>query len=311
MFIQSRRFSRFIFLIIIVSYLCLPALQVSAGEIYKWRDKQGRLHFSDTARDETTEVVKEIKYPEPVSSNHGDLPATESNSEDPGKTTEKLPPDVINIPYISKEGGATRIIVEVTFNDIVTAPMLLDTGAPGLVISVDLADRLNLFDKAGSQLLVNISGIGGSEVATRTIIDRVSIENISEDVIPAHIVSEMSDAYDGLIGMDVLSGYTLTIDPANEQLVAKEIPVSPDRPGGHYKSWWQGKFSEFRGHKEFWGYHATQVEKMSGTSYARMSPQNHERYKQFIFHQRDEADHLYRKLAFKASDSLVPTHWCK
>ena len=40
------------------------------------------------------------------------------------------------IPFEAYEGAAKRIIISVTFNDSVTAPMMLDTGAPGMLISL-------------------------------------------------------------------------------------------------------------------------------------------------------------------------------
>lgn len=300
--VSSRGLGRLFFLFLTTAYLCLTVLPVSAGQIYKWRDEQGRLHFSDTPRDEETEVVKETKYPVPVSPRTVDPPGKQKS--------EPSSPEVIRIPYIAKEGHSSRVIIKVKFNGWVTARMLVDTGAPGLIIGMDLADRLNLFDKEGSQLLTYIGGIGGSQSAMRTIINKVSIGNvINEEVIPAHIVPDMSNAYDGLIGMDILSGYSITIDPETEHLIAKEIPKSPKRPGGHYKSWWKGKFREFRAYREYWNYHAELVELKSGTAYSRMFPEKRERYRNFIYHQRDEADTLYRKFEYKANNYFVPKHW--
>ncbi len=59
--------------------------------------------------------------------------------DDQGETP-KLSPYVI--PFIAYEGTARRIIISVTFNDSVTAPMVLDTGATGMLISSKLAKNL-------------------------------------------------------------------------------------------------------------------------------------------------------------------------
>lgn len=282
-----------------------------AGQIYKWRDSQGRLHFSDTPVDETTELIRETDDKSPQQGDaHAGKPATEKQAGSP-PGPQPLDPDagVIRIPYIAKEGGANRVIVNVKFNDWVTAPMMVDTGAPGLVISISLAQRLRLFEKDGSQLLVAISGIGGSQAALRTIIDKVAIGKMAaDDTIPAHIVADMSGAYEGLVGMDILAGYSITIDPASQEIVARPVPKSKDRPGGHDKAWWRGKFREFKAYKAYWDHHAQLVNKV-GSAYSRMFPEKRERYKAFIVHQQDEADKLVRKFTFKANRHYVPKHW--
>jgi predicted aspartyl protease len=92
--------------------------------------------------------------------------STEKNSTAPSKKTNS-----ISIPYTAREGYANRVIIDVTFNGQVTVPMMVDTGSPGLVISDNLAARLNLRNEEGGRLMVIISGIGGRKVATKAIIE--------------------------------------------------------------------------------------------------------------------------------------------
>lgn len=48
------------------------------------------------------------------------------------------------VPFEAYEGSAQRVIVSITFNDSVTVPMLIDTGAPGLLILPKLAKQLGV-----------------------------------------------------------------------------------------------------------------------------------------------------------------------
>ncbi|MBE9486413.1 MAG: aspartyl protease family protein [Chloroflexi bacterium] len=310
LFIEIRTCCRLILPVIIVAYLCLLTVPVSAGKIYKWRDKQGRLHFSDSKHNVPTELLNETKEYQPDSSSITVMPGSEPISDNVAKTTDrdKLRKDSFSIPYVSREGSANRVIINVTFNGTVTAPILVDTGSPGLIISDDLAHRLGLFDKNGSRLMVLISGIGGTKTAARTIINKLSIGSITEEFIPAHIVSEKWDAYAGLIGMDILSSYTLTIDPANQRLIANEIPAVRNRPAGRDKVWWQAKFREFRFYSEFWEQQVMLVDR-SNSPYSRLPPSEHKKLKSFIFQQRDEAQELFSKLERFARWRNVPRHW--
>lgn len=304
---QVKRVGQLVLVSAFVLFICLYVIPAFAGEIYKWKDESGRIHFSDKPRNDASEVVEESNEKQYIRSSMAKKQvAQEEQIPTEGENTDSE--KVIKIPYKSQEGHASRVIVKIKFNNHVTAPVLVDTGAPGMVISERLAYRLKLFTKEGSQLLTVVSGIGGAEYATRTILDSIQIKNIKESDVPAHIVSEMSDAYDGLIGMDILSGYMLTIDPVNEVLIAKAVPESEEHPGGHGKKWWQGMFRELKSYVEYWDYHAALVDE-SGTAYARMLPPKRERYKQFILHQKNEAKHLFRKFSYKANRYHVPVHW--
>ncbi len=113
---------------------------VPASDMYKWTDENGVMHFATSL----TEVPE--RYRDQITTIKGNpAPATSSQpaSEIP-PADEPLQPPVdelelrrFEVPY-EHEGSARRVIIPVTFNDSVTAQMALDTGSPGLVISVDL-----------------------------------------------------------------------------------------------------------------------------------------------------------------------------
>lgn len=194
------------------------------------------------------------------------------------------------------------------FNGRVTAPIMVDTGSPGLVISADLANQLGLFHEDSSNLLVIIGGVGGREVAIRTIVDKVQICSITEECIPAHIISDMADAYQGLVGMDILANYTVTIDSAQKRLIARKNPDSDQLPAGHGQSWWQRNFQEFNRYDEFWEGQLKAIDDRDGP-YTRLPTSRNKAIKAFIEYQCQESKKLLTKLDRYASWKGVPRHW--
>ncbi len=123
------------------------------------------------------------------------------------------------IPYKAYQGTARRIIIPVTFNGLVTAPMLLDTGAPGMHISYRLAEKLDIFDNDEAKLWVNIAGIGGSIPAIFTVIDTIQVGEAEDHFIPTTVTRSISGSFEGLIGMDFMANYSIHIDTKKHVLV--------------------------------------------------------------------------------------------
>jgi len=292
-------------LIIVVN---LPAL---AGNIYKWQDKNGHYHFTDS------EANIPAEYRSKVNKRKTD-PSVESVFSTPGSNsdtgTDQSAPvseeegNSFSIPYVDKEGSANRVIIEMVFNGHVKAPILVDTGSPGLVISSDLAEQLGLLSAESSRLLVAIGGIGGSTQAIRTIVDKVQIGKVKEEFIPAHIVQKMAKAYQGLVGMDILANYTLTIDSSNHRLVAKENPANQNLPAGRTESWWRSNFREFNHYYEFWNNQLKMLDD-SNSPYRSLSTSKREKYKRFIEQQFRESKNLLDQLDRFARFNSVPRHW--
>ncbi len=307
---KGRKTSLFRFFFLITMFIGLSVATMASGQMYRWVDDNGQLHFSNSPQDVPDDVRNKNNEYQPNSSsitiNNNSSEPVENNSASGANDVSKKP---ISIPYTAKEGYANRVIIDVTFNGQVTVPMMVDTGSPGLVISNSLADRLNLFDEEGGRLMVVISGIGGQKIATKTIIDELTMGEITEKFIPAHIVSGMSSShYQGLIGMDVLSSYTMTIDPTKHRLVANLIPSAQNLPAGRNRSWWQANFKEFGFYNEYWQQQEESIGK-SDSSYARLSTSRKEKIENFILQQKNKAAELYAKLERYARFNSVPRHW--
>lgn len=204
------------------------------------------------------------------------------------------------VPYT---GSSRRIIIPVTFNNRVTAPMLLDTGAPGMHISYELAEKLGIINNRENELRVLIGGIGGSTPAILTIVDRIDVGEAGADFIPTIVSESISPNFEGLVGMDFMTKYSVRIDTRKRVVIFEELPQHLDMPGGHDASWWKSTFYNFRSIRSAWAGYRNKIIKQS--SYTEQQRD----LKTFVSRQYEKADELYNRLSGYAGENSVPLEW--
>ena len=207
------------------------------------------------------------------------------------------------IPYIAYEGTSRRIIVPVTFNNQVTAHMLLDTGAPGMHISLRLAQELGILDNDEAKLNILVSGVGGSVPAIYTIVDSVQIGGAETTFIPTTISKAISGHFEGLIGMDFMASYSVRIDTERHVLILEELPERPDMPAGHNEEWWRLTFRRFNSMKSRWKQYRKSLDRLDTTF------SHNRQIMEFAEKQYDESDALLNRLSVYASEHSVPLEW--
>jgi len=204
------------------------------------------------------------------------------------------------VPY---SGSSRRIIIPVTFNNRVTAPMLLDTGAPGMHISYELAEKLGIIDNRENELRVLIGGIGGTTPAILTIIDRIDVGEAGADFIPTLVSDSISPNFEGLVGMDFMTKYSVRIDTRKRVVIFEELPEYLNMPGGHDASWWRSTFYNFSSIRSAWAGYKKRIVKQS--SYTEQQRE----VKTFVSRQYEKANELYNRLSGYASENSVPLEW--
>jgi hypothetical protein len=226
---------------------------------------------------------------------------TPDSSLDDIQKTHKLKRYVI--PYKAFEGSARRIIIEVIFNNRISAPMLLDTGAPGVHLSFDIAEKLGLLSRDEEHLWIEISGIGGAVPAIYKIIDTIEVGEARGHFVPTTISYSTSSDYEGLIGMDFLSNYTIEIDSINHKLVLEALPERPGMPAGYDETWWRKTFRNFTSMESGWKQYKEYLDKQDSNS-RRLS-----KLKTLAAQQYRAAQQLNQKLWKYASEHAVPQPW--
>jgi len=209
----------------------------------------------------------------------------------------------IEVPYTAFEGSSRRVIVPVQLNGSVTANMALDTGSPGMIIFDRLANKLGIFEKDDAKLLTYSAGIGGAAPSILAIVDTVQVGGAEDTFIPTEILASLTDAFDGVIGMDFMANYSIRIDTTKHMVVFEEIPDRQNTPGGHDETWWRGNFTSFASRRAEW------KQFRAGLNAQKMDPDRLERLKRFADRQYREADRLFTKLNNYAITHSVPMHW--
>jgi len=297
---------------------------VAAQDYYQWTDKQGRVHFTDSIENippsYRPKTPPNKAKPEPKSA-FWTAPTAPTSQATPPSSKPRSALDAapklrhFKVPYRAKEGDARRVIIPVTLNGRIEAQMLLDTGSPGLHIGKRLTNKLGLTAAKNGALRITAAGIGGVTPATLTIIDTVSVGEetgyqAEDHFIPTTVIDDVSTAFDGIIGMDFLSRYNLSIDARNRVVVFHELPANPDEPGGRDEDWWRSTFKAFRDAYKGWRQWRMALESLLGderlSSADRLAINNQ---RQFAQRQEGEANHLLDRLERYASDQSVPRHW--
>lgn len=221
------------------------------------------------------------------------------------------------VPYKAYEGSAKRIIIPVAFNASVTANILLDTGATGMLISYGLAERIGILDKDEGNLVESISGIGGSIPGIFTIVDTIQIDGLEEHFIPTKVSQPFSREFDGLIGMDFVSNYSVQINTTKHVVVFEELLPRASMPGGHDEYWWRNIFHQFASKRAEWKQLKESLNDIKDPSQPAMAVKTGRRAKavtvgelrQFAERQYEEADKLLRRLDRYAIRNAVPMEW--
>jgi hypothetical protein len=280
-------------------FLMFQPVFSSAADLYKWADEEGVVHMTD-----------DLSQVPPQYRNQVDRKTLETTIQPDRKAESQISGNNLRtgsrhfeVPYQAFEGTSRRIIIPVTFNESVSARLLLDTGSPGLMISPELAGRLGLLDEQGGGLYVMAGGIGGSVPAILAVVDTVRVGEARAEFLPATITQIPSGEFEGLVGMDFMANYRIGIDTKNSVVAFYELPPQADRPGGHDEAWWRSNFQTFASLRAEWSSYLENLEKKQMTSSER------ERQTKIARNQYDQADKLCRKLERYARDNAVPVQW--
>lgn len=249
-----------------------------------------------------------LLLPQPEAPVERPAPAPAPSAAPPAKLTNQKR---FVVPYRPNEGHAARIIIPVKVNDGPTVAMALDTGAPGAIITYKLAARLGVLREGDGRLVTMARGIGGQTTAAMVVLDSMAVGDAKSDFVPATVTDLETEAFEGLVGMDFLAGYSLQIDTARNELVFTELPAGSNAPAGHDEAWWRRTFRQIKGERERWKAMQVSVQERVDRSQASAGDEADALKKLLTFSasQHREAEALERRLDRYAAMHSVPLEW--
>ena len=165
----------------------------AAAQLYRWTDGEGTTHYTTDA----------ASIP----------PAFRDAAEDIGAPTpgpivpvEPAAPPGAVIPY---NGGP--LIVDAAINGV-PVRLLVDTGAERTLITESAMVRAGIDVSAGTP--VQIRGVTGDASATLVSVPQLDVAGTRIGPIPVIVHTIVGQSVDGLLGRDVLDGFTVTVDAA-------------------------------------------------------------------------------------------------
>ncbi len=223
--------------------LCITILigivSLASGQMYKWVDEKGTVHFTDDffkiperyrPEAESRKVPKEPSPRPPHSPQAKPMPPALSKAPEPERFETIL---------IRKYGVW---LAQVALNERIRRHFVVDTGASFTLISWQTANELGI-DIDEDTLFTPIATASGFIFAPLVILKSLRVgEAVIENV--GALVHSMPSGQDGLLGNSFFNNFRVVLDPANGKmtLFSLEGSPSPDRPGGYGRDYWVGQF---------------------------------------------------------------------
>jgi hypothetical protein len=163
----------------------------------------------------------------------------------------------------------------------------------------------------GGRLVTIAQGIGGQTAALVVVLDSLAVDKARINFVLATVVSKMSDAFEGLVGMDFVAGYSIELDTQHKLLVLKELPSGAGDPGGHDERWWRETFAYVARQKSLWARLSERLNETLrlGNAPPGMSTTDAQALADLATQQNREIEVLAGKLEHHASQNSVPREW--
>ena len=224
--------------------ILLLALDPAYTEIYKWVDRDGSVHFSDTLAGIPPEYRGRIEERMGLTSTARSDPAPQRVT--PERHSIAPAPPSYAVP-LRRDGNA--MLVEALVGGTLRTRLLLDTGAEFTVLSTAAARRLAL--NLGNAAVIPLRSASGVFFAPMIKVQSIAVGDAAAYDVEV-VVHDATPGLDGLLGMSFLDNFLVTISISDEKLVLTPFPDSMDAElyGGHPKDWWVRKFRFYRAQLE-------------------------------------------------------------
>lgn len=271
---------------------------LGGSEIYKWKDRAGRLHFSQDLNQVPPQYRAQARgdaFEEGtgnVIQRYQPVPAAPRPTNQSGRATEAKGPGQVYEIRVQKTGNSMR--VNVRLNDRMTAPFYIDTGASDVSLPVWVAKELGL-DLEGARTSFYNTANGTVQSALVTL-DSVELGGARVENVPAHVSKSMSV---GLLGLSFFNHFRYRVDPVSGIVTLRPngLVESGRIRGGRSEAQWKGEFARLASRR-------AGIEEILDE----VNP-NRSRRKAELKAALEEVDRQMSMLEDEADDARVPMQW--
>ena len=123
--------------------------------------------------------------------------------------------------------GTGHLLVDVVLNGDVHARLTIDTGAPDVCLTADIARKLG-FDLGNMKNIGESMVLNGKHKVAYVRLKSLNLGGAEQENVPAAVFleddREISNALnDGLLGLSFLSKFNFTLDKRNSRLILKKV----------------------------------------------------------------------------------------
>ncbi len=278
----------FIPFILILILLISPAY----GEMYKWVDEKGTLHFADDLSkipEKYRPDAEMRKAPKEVS-----VPETKEKSTSPSTTPKPSEPEGIEVNLFRRH---ELFLTEVILNGKVKQYFIVDTGASFTLINRQTSNELGITIDENTPFIRVASA---SDVLLTPLVTLRSVRVGKAEVENIEALIHTMPNYQGLLGNSFLNKFKVVLDSLNGKMTLfpmQGIP-SPDRPGGYSRDYWMGQF-------RFYHQNLAELKRLKASYESRGSRAEANRVNNAVRYFENQLSELERKASFAG----VPRNW--
>lgn len=224
---------RFVITLIVMLAVLVP---YSYGEMYRWVDEKGTVHFTDDLSNIPEKYREDVETRKPSKETPIPQPQRKAEPSLPEKTSE---PEGITVD-LAQKGDVS--VTEVVLNERMKQHFVVDTGSSFTVISRQAARELGITIDESTPLIpiATASSVVINPLVTLESIrvGEAKVENV--DVL----VHNLPGGPAGLLGNSFLNKFKVVLDSINGKMTLYSMrgTPSPDRPGGYSRDFWVGQF---------------------------------------------------------------------
>ncbi len=221
---------------ILVVLVIVVSLSLGYGEMYRWVDEKGTVHFVDDLSNVPEKYRSEAETRKtPIEA----APKEGIQREAPPVTTSVSPAQDVAVPLYRRH---ELWLTEVLLNGKVKRHFILDSGASFTLINWQTANELGFVVDEYTPF-IPVATVSGQIMTPLVTLKSVQVGGAEVENVEA-LIYNMPSENAGLLGNSFLNRFKVTIDTNNEKLVLSGLqgPPSPDRPGGLGRDYWVGQF---------------------------------------------------------------------